>query len=84
MARTWAGLGGSIRIISWEVRKPSKKWMNGMRDSRAAAWATSAKSAASCTELAASIANPVARAAITSLWSPKIDRPCAASERAAT
>ena len=26
----------------------------------------------------------MARAAITSLWSPKIDSPCAASERAAT
>ena len=29
-------------------------------------------------------AQPVWRVAMTSLWSPKIDRPCAASERAAT
>ena len=30
------------------------------------------------------MAKPVARAAITSLWSPKIESACAASERAAT
>jgi len=39
---------------------------------------------ASCTDPAASCANPVDRAAITSEWSPKIDSPCAASDRAAT
>ena len=49
-----------------------------------AAWATSARSCASCTELAASIAHPVVRACITSLWSPKIDRACVATVRAAT
>ena len=37
-----------------------------MRDSSVAAWAISAKSCASCTELEASMAKPVARAAITS------------------
>ena len=55
-----------------------------MRASSVAAWATRARSIASCTELDASMAKPVARAAMTSLWSPKIDRACAASERAAT
>ncbi len=44
----------------------------------------SAKSCASCTFAEQSIAHPVERAAITSLWSPKIDSACAASERAAT
>ena len=33
---------------------------------------------------AASSAKPVCRTAITSEWSPKIDSPCAASDRAAT
>ncbi len=45
---------------------------------------TSAKSCASCTDPAASIAQPVARACITSLWSPKIDRAWVAIVRAAT
>ena len=49
-----------------------------------AACATSARSWASCTEADASSANPVCRTAITSEWSPKIDSPCAASDRAAT
>ncbi len=39
---------------------------------------------ASCTELDASMAKPVARAAITSLWSPKMDSAWVARERAAT
>jgi hypothetical protein len=43
-----------------------------------------AKSIASCTEFEHSIAKPVCRVAITSLWSPKIDSACAASARAAT
>ena len=34
----------------------------------------SARSCASCTELDDNIANPVGRTAITSLWSPKIDK----------
>ncbi len=69
---------------SWEVRKPSKKWRNGTRASSVAAWAISAKSIASCTEPDASIAKPVARAAITSPWSPKIESAWVASDRAAT
>ena len=46
--------------------------------------ATSARSATSCTEFEASIAQPVARQAITSEWSPKIDSACVASVRAVT
>ena len=71
-------------FISCEVRKPSKKWMNGTRVRSVAACATSARSCASWTEADASSANPVWRTAITSEWSPKIDSPCAARDRAAT
>ena len=71
-------------MTSWEVRKPSKKWRNGILASSVAACAISAKSITSCTEFDESIANPVARAAITSLWSPNIDSACAASARAET
>ena len=74
----------SILSISWLVRKPSKKCRNGTRARSVAAWLTSAKSWASCTELAASIAQPVVRACITSEWSPKIDSACVAIVRAAT
>ena len=49
-----------------------------------AAWATAAKSWASCTLPAASMAQPVVRACITSEWSPKIDRAWVATVRAAT
>ena len=70
--------------ISCEVRKPSKKCRNGTRDRSVAACATSAKSCASCTEPAESIAQPVVRACMTSLWSPKIDSACVATVRAAT
>ena len=71
-------------LISCEVRKPSKKCRNGTRARSVAAWATSAKSCASWTEPAASIAQPVVRACITSLWSPKIDSAWVAIVRAAT
>ena len=57
------------------------------RHPRAQAWRRgrrAAKSCASCTELEASIAQPVVRACITSLWSPKIDRAWVATARAAT
>ena len=66
------------------MRNPSKKCTNGTRVDSVAACATSAMSCASCTDAEASSANPVWRTAITSEWSPKIDRPCAASDRAAT
>ena len=49
-----------------------------------AAWATSARSCASCTDAEQSMANPVGRAAITSEWSPKIESACVATARAAT
>ena len=51
---------------SWEVRKPSKKWTKGIRVRSVAAWATTARSWASCTDAEASSANPVWRIAITS------------------
>ncbi len=71
-------------FTSWLVRKPSKKCTNGTRERSVAEWATSAKSCASCTEDAASIAQPVMRAVITSEWSPKMLRACVATVRAAT
>ena len=73
-----------IFITSCDVRKPSKKWMNGTRASSVAAVAIAAKSCVSCTDEAQSIAQPAGRAAITSAWSPKIERACAARARAAT
>jgi hypothetical protein len=69
---------------SCEVRNPSKKCTNGTRVRSVAACATRARSCASCTDAEASSAKPVCRIAITSEWSPKMDRPCAASDRAAT
>ena len=69
---------------SCEVRNPSKKCTNGTRVASVAACATSARSCASCTDADASNANPVARTAITSEWSPKMESPCAARDRAAT
>ena len=73
-----------ILFSSCEVRKPSKKYMIGTRDSSVTTCATSARSCASCTDAAASIAKPVMRALITSEWSPKIDSAWVASARAAT
>ena len=69
---------------SCEVRKPSKKWRNGSRLRSVAAWAIRARSCASWTEPAQSMAHPVERAAITSLWSPKMERAWVATVRAAT
>ena len=83
-ARMSSSSSTAILLISCEVRKPSKKWRNGTRARSVAACATSAKSCASWTEPAASIAQPVVRACITSLWSPKIDRAWVAIVRAAT
>ncbi len=83
MARMSSAVSCSTLATSCEVRKPSKKWRKGRRDSRVAAWAISAMSMTSCTELEESMPKPVERAAITSLWSPKIERACAASARAA-
>ena len=55
-----------------------------MRERSVATWATSARSWASCTEAAASMAQPVERAAMTSLWSPKIESAWVATVRAET
>ena len=74
----------AILLTSWLVRKPSKKWRNGTRLRSVAACAIAAKSCASWTDPAPSIAQPVARACMTSLWSPKIESACVASVRAAT
>ena len=70
--------------ISCEVRNPSKKWRKGTRARSVAMWAMSARSWASCTEAEASIAHPVVRACITSLWSPKMESACVATVRAET
>ena len=60
------------------------KWTNGTRASKVAACATSARSCASCTDAALSKAKPVARTAMTSEWSPKIDKAWVPMEREAT
>jgi hypothetical protein len=54
-----------------------------MRDAMLAACAMSAMSITSCTELEDNMPNPVERAAMTSLWSPKIESAWVASDRAA-
>ncbi len=69
---------------SCDVRNPSKKCTNGTRVASVAACATRARSWASWTEAEASSAKPVCRTAITSEWSPKMDSPCVAKDRAAT
>ncbi len=71
-------------MTSCDVRKPSKKCMTGIRVASVTAWDTAAKSCASWTVLADSIVQPVDRAAITSLWSPKMLRAWVARVRAAT
>ena len=75
----------SIFATSCEVRKPSKKCRNGIRDSSVGGLRDQREVLRFLHRFAEqSIAQPVARAAITSLWSPKIDSACAATERAAT
>ncbi len=84
MKRRSSSSSSSIFRTSCEVRKPSKKCRKGIRASRVAAWATRAKSWASWTEPEERSANPIWRQAITSEWSPKIDRAWEATVRAAT
>ena len=74
----------SIFCISCDVRNPSKKLRNGMRLLSVARCATGARSMTSCTEPSQSIAKPVWRQAITSMWSPNILNELPASERADT
>ena len=76
---------GSILIfwISWDVRKPSKKCMNGTRPLMVDRWATAAKSAHSWTLALQSIAQPVLRQPMTSEWSPKMDMVWVPTVRAA-
>ena len=83
-ARSSSSLRPSITFTSCEVRKPSKKCTKGTRERSVAAVAIAAKSCASCTSEEQRNAKPVPRAAITSLWSPKMESACVASERAAT
>ena len=66
------------------MRKPSKNATNGISLSNVARCATSARSWVSWMLAALVIAKPVARHAITSEWSPKIDSDCAAKARAVT
>ena len=61
-----------------------KTWRNGTFDSSVAACATIAMSCDSWTEFEQSIAKPVWRHAITSPWSPKMQREFDARERAET
>src|SRR5665213_3235443 len=82
-ARRSSSDSSSMVFNSCEVRNPSKKCTKGTRVRSVAACATSARSCASWTEAEASIAKPVCRIAITSEWSPKMDRPCAARSLAA-
>ena len=70
--------------ISWEVRKPSKKLMNGREPLIAAKWATPPRSMTSWTLDSAKRQQPVARADITSWWSPKMFSAWLAKARAAT
>jgi hypothetical protein len=65
-ARRSSSSRASIFLTSCEVRKPSKKWRKGTRDSRVAAWAIAARSWASCTEPEARRAKPICRQAMTS------------------
>jgi hypothetical protein len=74
----------SIFWISCDVRKPSNTLMKGSDASTEARCATSERSMTSCTELEKSMAKPVWRVAITSWWSPKMDRAWAATARAET
>ena len=71
----------SIFATSWEVRNPSKKWRNGTGSS-VVAWATRARSCASCTDEAHGIANP-SSAQPSRRGSPKIESACVATVRAA-
>ena len=82
--RNSSSSSASNRWISWLVRKPSKKCSIGTLPAIALRCATTAKSAASCTDAAQSIPQPALRTAITSLWSPKMDSAWYASARAAT
>ena len=69
--------------ISWDVRNPSKKCINGTCPLMVDKWATAAKSAHSCTLALQSIAKPVLRQPITSEWSPNMDMVCVPTVRAA-
>jgi hypothetical protein len=83
-ARNSSSVSGTRVFSSCDVRKPSKKWTNGSRAPSVARCAMAAMSWASCTDAELSRQTPVWRTAMTSWWSPKIERPCVANDRAAT
>ena len=74
----------SYVFISCDVLKPSKKCINGTLACSVAAWAIKAMSCASCALFEQSMAKPVWRHAITSVWSPKMESAWWASARALT
>ena len=84
MAAITSGSSGVTEPSSCEVRKPSKKCRKGTREVRVAECATRARSWASWTVAEESIAQPAERTAITSEWSPKMERAWVATLRAAT
>jgi len=84
MAMRSSSVSSSILATSWEVRNPSKKWMNGILDRRVAAWATAARSWASWTDPEQSRAQPVCRTDMMSEWSQKMESAWVARVRAAT
>ncbi len=59
---------------SWEVLNPSKKWIKGSLALMAERWAAQARSITSWILDETSMGAPVWRQAITSWWSPNIDR----------
>jgi len=84
MERRSSSFSISILLTSWLVRKPSKKCRKGTRLRSVEDWEISAKSWACWTLSELSMAKPVWRQAITSAWSPKIDRAWVAIVRAVT
>jgi hypothetical protein len=71
-------------FTSWEVRKPSKKWIKGTRHCRVTLWATKAKSCASCTEPEAEHGKAGAARRHHVLMIAKDRQPLRREERAAT
>jgi len=80
----WLEFKDSMVLISCEVRKPSWKCTMGTRALTVARCATRPRSWQSCTLWLESMPQPVARTAITSWWSPKMERALPATARAAT
>ncbi|OPZ20505.1 MAG: hypothetical protein BWZ10_00658 [candidate division BRC1 bacterium ADurb.BinA364] len=84
MARMSSSVSSSTFCTSCDERNPSKKWTKGIRAFRVAECAIMAMSITSWTLAEEISPNPVERVLMTSLWSPKIERACAATARADT